>query len=170
MKKLSIIIGMSLPISPLWRRGVGGEAFAQTKPMENFALVIHGGAGTILKENMTSELEQQYKDKLGEALKVGYDILSKGGTSMDAVIASIKVMEDSPLFNAGKGSVFANDGTNSMDASIMDGKTLKAGAMAGVHTVKNPIEGARAVMEKSPHVILSGDGADKFAKEQGLKT
>ena len=138
--------------------------------MENFALVIHGGAGTILKENMTSELEQQYKDKLGEALKAGYALLSKGGTSMDAVIASIKVMEDSPIFNAGKGSVFSNDGKNEMDASVMDGKTLKAGAMAGAHTVRNPIEGARAVMEKSPHIMFSGDGADKFAKEQGLKT
>lgn len=142
---------------------------AQTKPMENFALVIHGGAGTILKENMTPELEQQYKEVLNKALKDGYDILERGGTSMDAVVAAIKVMEDSPLFNAGKGAVFANDGTNSMDASIMDGKTIKAGAVAGVHTIRNPIEGARAVMEKSPHVMLSGDGADKFAKEQGLK-
>jgi len=161
MKRINLIYTIILT--------AGVNLFSQTKPMENFAIVIHGGAGTILKENMTPELEQQYKDKLNEALKAGYDILAKGGTSMDAVIASIKVMEDSPLFNAGKGSVFANDGTNSMDASVMDGKTLKAGAMAGVHTVKNPIEGARAVMGKSPHVILSGDGADKFAKEQGLK-
>lgn len=136
--------------------------------MENFALVIHGGAGTILKDSMNPQLEQQYKDKLNEALKAGYDILSKGGTSLDAVIASVKVMEDSPLFNAGKGSVFSNDGKNEMDASIMDGKTLKAGAMAGVHTVRNPIEGARVVMEKSEHVMLAGKGADQFAKEQGL--
>ena len=143
--------------------------FSQPKPMENFALVIHGGAGTILKDSLSPELEKQYKDKLNEALNAGYEVLAKGGTSMDAVIASIKVMEDSPLFNAGKGSVFANDGTNSMDASVMDGKTGMAGAVAGVHTIKNPIEAARAVMEKSPHVMLSGDGADKFAKEQGLK-
>jgi beta-aspartyl-peptidase (threonine type) len=137
--------------------------------MENFAIVIHGGAGTILKDSMSSELEKQYRDKLNEALKAGYDILAKDGTSMDAVVAAIKVMEDSPLFNAGKGSVFANDGTNSMDAAIMNGKDLKAGAVAGVHTIRNPIEGARAVMERSPHVMLSGEGADKFAKEQGLK-
>ena len=148
----------------------GAHLLAQTKPMENFAIVIHGGAGTILKDSMSPALEQQYKDRLNEALKAGYDILAKGGTSLDAVVAAIKVMEDSPLFNAGKGAVFANDGTNSMDASIMNGKDLKAGAVAGVHTIRNPIEGAKAVMEKSPHVMLSGDGADKFAKEQGLKT
>lgn len=146
------------------------DASAQQKPMENYALAIHGGAGTILKENMTSELEKQYTEKLNEALKAGYDVLEKGGTAMDAVVASIKVMEDSPLFNAGKGAVFANDGTNSMDASIMDGKTGKAGAVAGVKTIRNPIEAARAVMEKSPHVMLAGEGADKFARQQGLKT
>ena len=148
---------------------ISNITFSQTKPMENFAIVIHGGAGTILKDSMSPALEQQYKDKLTEALNAGYDVLAKGGTSLDAVSASIKVMEDSPLFNAGKGSVFNHDGKNEMDASIMDGKSLKAGAVAGVHTIKNPIDGARAVMEKSPHVLLSGDGADKFAKEQGLK-
>ncbi|TAL63367.1 MAG: isoaspartyl peptidase/L-asparaginase [Bacteroidetes bacterium] len=169
MKTLHTILAVGLFFSPLWREGIGNEASAQTKPMENFAIVIHGGAGTILKDSMSPALEQQYKDKLNEALKSGYNILAKGGTSMDAVVAAIKVMEDSPLFNAGKGAVFANDGTNSMDASIMDGKTIKAGAVAGVHTIRNPIEGARAVMEKSKHVMLSGDGADKFAKEQGLK-
>ncbi|MBI3501816.1 MAG: isoaspartyl peptidase/L-asparaginase [Bacteroidetes bacterium] len=147
----------------------GTNLFSQKTSMENFAIVIHGGAGTILKDSMSPQLEQQYKDKLNEALNAGYDVLAKGGTSMDAVIASIKVMEDSPLFNAGKGSVFNHDGKNEMDASVMDGKNLKAGAVAGVHTIKNPIEGARAVMEKSPHVLLSGEGADKFAKEQGLK-
>lgn len=167
MKTQLIILSLACYFSPFLRRGVGGEVKSQ--PMENFALVIHGGAGTILKQNMTPELEQQYKDKLNEALKTGYDILEKGGTSLDAVVGAIKVMEDSPLFNAGKGSVFANNGTNSMDASIMNGKDIKAGAVAGVHTIRNPIEGARAVMEKSPHVMLSGDGADKFAKEQGLK-
>ena len=156
-------------ITTLLVAGVFLIASAQTKPMENFALVIHGGAGTILKDSMSPELEQQYRAKLNEALKAGYDVLAKGGVSLDAVIAAIKVMEDSPLFNAGKGAVFANDGTNSMDASIMIGKDMKAGAVAGVHTIRNPIEGARAVMEKSPHVMLSGDGADKFAKEQGLK-
>lgn len=156
-------------INLLFAFGIFSGISAQIKPMENFAIVIHGGAGTILKENMTPELEQQYRDKLNESLKAGYDILAKGGTAQDAVVAAIKVMEDSPLFNAGKGAVFANDGTNFMDAAFMDGKTLNAGSIAGVHTIRNPIEGARAVMEKSPHVMLSGEGADKFAKEQGLK-
>ena len=161
MKKYNLIFAIILT--------AGLHLFSQTKPMENFAIVIHGGAGTILKDSLSPELDKQYREMLNVSLKAGYDVLAKGGTSMDAVIAAIKVMEDSPLFNAGKGSVFANDGTNSMDASIMNGKDLKAGAVAGVHTIRNPIEGARAVMEKSPHVMLSGDGADKFAKEQGLK-
>lgn len=132
---------------------------------KNFALVIHGGAGTILKKNMTPEMEKEYTDKLNEALKAGYDTLSKGGTSVDAVVVSIKILEDSPLFNAGKGSVFNADGKNEMDASIMNGKTLMAGAVAGVRTIKNPITAARCVMEKSPHVVMAGDGAEKFAKE-----
>ncbi|MFI5164862.1 MAG: isoaspartyl peptidase/L-asparaginase family protein [Bacteroidia bacterium] len=146
-----------------------GNSYSQTNSMENFAIVIHGGAGTILKDSMSPELEKQYIAKLNEALKAGYDILAKGGSALDAVEASIKVMEDSPLFNAGKGAVFNSEGKNEMDAAIMDGKNLHAGAVAGVHTIRNPIEGARAVMEKSPHVLLMGDGADKFAKEQGLK-
>lgn len=136
---------------------------------ENFTLVIHGGAGTILRKNMTPELEKAYHDKLQEALKAGYAILEGGGTSIDAVEAAIKVMEDSHLFNAGKGAVFTNAGTNEMDASIMDGKTLNAGAVAGVSTVKNPIGAAKAVMDHSPHVMLQGEGADQFAKEQKLE-
>ena len=167
MKTIKLIFALAFCFSVF---GAAGEATAQTKPMENFAIAIHGGAGTILKQNMSPELEQQYKEKLNEALKAGYDILSKGGTSLDAVVASIKVMEDSPLFNAGKGSVFSNAGKNEMDASIMDGKTGKAGAIAGVHIIRNPIEGARAVMEKSSHVMLAGEGAEKFAKEQKITT
>ena len=147
----------------------GVNVLAQKSYSENFAIVIHGGAGTILKDSMSPELEQKYKEKLAESVKAGYDILAKGGNAIDAVETAIKVMEDSPLFNAGKGSVFNNEGKNEMDASIMDGKTLKAGAVACVHTIRNPVSGARAVMEKSPHVMLTGDGADKFAKEQGLK-
>jgi len=138
--------------------------FSQEKPNKNFALVIHGGAGTILKENMSQELEKQYKDKINEALKAGYDTLNKGGTSIDAVIVAIKILEDSPLFNAGRGSVFSAEGKNEMDASIMDGKTLKAGAIAGVRTIKNPITAAKCVMEKSQHVMMVGAGAEKFAK------
>lgn len=122
---------------------------AKTNPTENFAIVIHGGAGTILKKNMSPELEAQYKAKLEEAVKVGYEVLKNGGSSIDAVEKTINTLEDSPLFNAGKGAVFTNQGKNELDASIMDGKTLKAGAIAGVTTVKNPISLARAVMEKS---------------------
>jgi len=135
---------------------------------EVFGLVIHGGAGTITKKNMTPEKEAAYINKLTEALKKGYNILDKGGSSLDAVEATIKIMEDSPLFNSGKGAVFTNAGTNELDASIMDGNTLQAGAVAGVKTVKNPISAARKVMEETWHVLLSGEGADAFAKEQGL--
>lgn len=134
-----------------------------------YAIAIHGGAGTILKENMTDEKEAAYMAKLNEALDVGEKILKNGGTAMDAVEATIIVMEDSPLFNAGKGAVFTNDGTNELDASFMDGKTQNAGAIGGVKTVRNPIKAARAVMDNSPHVMLSGSGADQFAKEQGLE-
>lgn len=129
-----------------------------------FAIVIHGGAGTIKKENMTPELEQQYNEKLTEAIKAGHIILKNGGDAMDAVEASIRIMEDSPLFNSGKGAVFTHDGINSLDASFMDGKTLNAGAVAGVTTVKNPISLARKVMTDSDHVLLSGAGGDAFAK------
>jgi L-asparaginase / beta-aspartyl-peptidase len=141
-----------------------GVLFSQVKQKENFALVIHGGAGTILKENMTPELEKQYIEKLNEALRSGYDTLEKGGTSVDAVVIAIKIMEDSPLFNAGKGSVFTADGKNEMDASIMNGKTLLAGSVAGVRIIKNPITAARCVMERSQHVMMVGAGAEKFAQ------
>ena len=134
----------------------------------DFAIIIHGGAGTILKKNMTSEKETAYKAKLEEAIRVGYNILESGGTSLDAVQQTINVMEDSPLFNAGKGAVFTNAETNELDASIMDGKTLNAGASAGTKTVRNPINLARVIMDKSPHVMMAGNGADTFAKEQGL--
>ncbi|NBN72630.1 beta-aspartyl-peptidase [Proteus sp. G2618] len=131
-------------------------------------LVIHGGAGTITKDTITPEQEKEYKEKLTEALNAGYAVLNSGGTSIEAVQKCINVMEDSPLFNAGKGAVFTHDGRNELDASIMDGKTRKAGAVAGVTTVKNPINAAIAVMEKSPHVMMVSNGADLFAKEQGL--
>ncbi len=133
-----------------------------------FGIVIHGGAGTILKKNMTPEKEAAYKAKLEEAIKIGHTILKNGGTSLDAVQKTINVLEDSPLFNAGKGAVFTSEETNELDASIMDGSDLDAGAVSGVTTVKNPIDLARAVMTKSPHVMLSGKGAEQFAKEQAL--
>lgn len=131
------------------------------------ALVIHGGAGTILKENMSPELEKKYKDGLNKALNAGYDTLLKGGTAITAVELAIRVLEDDSLFNAGKGSVFTHDGKNEMDASIMDGKTGKAGSVAGVTVIKNPISTARAVMEKSQHVMLIGKGAEEFAQKMG---
>jgi beta-aspartyl-peptidase (threonine type) len=134
-----------------------------------FVLVIHGGAGTILKENMTPEKETAYLEKLNEALQSGAAILEEGGTSLDAVTATIMVMEDSPLFNAGKGAVFTAEGMNEMDASIMDGRDLDAGAVTGLRHVKNPILAARAVMEKTPHVMLTGDGAEALAISVGLE-
>ncbi|MGB3344066.1 MAG: isoaspartyl peptidase/L-asparaginase [Aequorivita sp.] len=136
---------------------------------ENFGIVIHGGAGTILKENMNDSLETAYKEKLREAISAGYEILKNGGTSLDAVTHTINVMEDSPLFNAGKGAVFTHEGRNELDASIMDGATLKAGAVAGVRHIKNPINLARDVMEKSDHVMLYGEGAEEFARSLGYK-
>ena len=136
---------------------------------ENFGIVIHGGAGTILKENMNDSLENAYREKLKEAISVGHGILKNGGTSLDAVTATINVMEDSPLFNAGKGAVFTHEGKNELDASIMDGATLNAGAVAGVRHIKNPINLARDVMEKSDHVMLYGEGAEEFARSLGYK-
>lgn len=132
-------------------------------------LVIHGGAGTILKENMTQESEQAYHAKLKEALNAGYEILDSGGTSEEAVIAAIIVMENSPLFNAGKGAVFTSEGTNEMDASIMNGGDGSAGAVAGIKTVKNPILAAQVVKNNSVHVMMSGSGAESFARDRGLE-
>ncbi|MCX2738647.1 isoaspartyl peptidase/L-asparaginase family protein [Pontibacter anaerobius] len=148
----------------------GFVSLAQGKPdYSNITLVIHGGAGTITRQNMTPEKEKAYREKLNEALQVGYDVLKKGGTSLDAVEATIHVMENSPLFNAGKGAVFTNEGKNEMDAAVMDGKTLMAGSVASVTTIKNPITAARAVMEKSEHVMMIGDGAEQFAKLNGVE-
>ena len=134
-----------------------------------YAIIIHGGAGTILKKNMTKEKEGAYKQKHKEAIKAGHTILKNGGTSGDAVVKTIQIMEESPLFNAGKGAVFTNAATNELDASFMDGKTQNAGAVAGVKDIKSPIEAARKVMTDSDHVMLSGEGASKFAKEKGLE-
>lgn len=136
---------------------------------QKITLVIHGGAGTILKENMTPELEEAYTAQLEEALRVGYGILESGGTSLDAITETIKILEDSPLFNAGKGAVFTNEGKNELDASIMDGQTMMAGAVASITTIKNPILAARAVMENTDHVMLVGKGAEEFAETQNLE-
>lgn len=149
--------------------GLMNQLNAQEIKQTQYAMVIHGGAGTILKSQMTPEREQAYKAKLTEALKSGYDLLKAGKPSLDAVEAAVRIMEDSPLFNAGKGAVFTHDGTNELDAAIMDGATLRAGSIAGVKTIKNPISTARAVMEKSEHVMMAGPGAEQFAREVGLE-
>lgn len=135
----------------------------------NVVLVIHGGAGTILKKNMTPEKEEAYRAKLEEALRSGYAVLTEKGTSVEAVRAAINILEDSPLFNAGKGAVYTNKETQEMDASIMNGKDKSAGAVAGVQTIKNPIDAAIAVMEKSEHVLLTGTGAEEFAEQNGVE-
>lgn len=140
-----------------------------TPQQQEFAIIIHGGAGTILKKNMTDSMEQAYKAKLTEAINTGYEILKNGGNSLEAVQRTINVMEDSPLFNSAKGAVFTHEGKNELDASIMDGATLNAGAVAGVTTVRNPINLAYEVMTNSEHVMLSGKGAETFAKEKGIE-
>lgn len=137
--------------------------------MSNIALAIHGGAGTILRSQMTPELEAEYRSGLEAGLKAGWDVLSKGGSSLDAVEAAVVSLEDFPLFNAGRGSVFTHEGKNEMDAAIMDGSVLKAGAVAFVRNVRNPIKLARLVMEKTEHVLLAGEGANQFAHETGIE-
>src|SRR6185436_7523761 len=134
------------------------------------ALAIHGGAGTILKSLMTPELEREYRGGLDAALEKGWDILESGGSALDCVEAAVCELEDFPLFNAGRGSVFTHDGKNEMDASIMDGRTVRAGAVGFVKNIKNPIKLARLVMEKTKHVLLAGAGAEQFALEMGVET
>jgi beta-aspartyl-peptidase (threonine type) len=136
---------------------------------QEWAIVIHGGAGGMSRENTTPEIDKDYRTALAEALKTGRKVLEEGGTALDAVEQTIRLMEDNPLFNAGKGAVLTHDGKNELDAAIMDGSNLAAGAVAGVTDIKNPISAARKVMTNSPHVMLSGAGASQFAKEQGLE-
>ncbi|GMU04489.1 hypothetical protein ASNO1_07410 [Corallococcus caeni] len=133
-----------------------------------WGLVIHGGAGVISRENLSPEREAAMRAVLTQALQAGHAVLAKGGRSLDAVTAAIRVLEDSPYFNAGKGAVFNHDGVNELDAAVMDGKTRMAGAVAGVRHIQNPIDLARLVMEKSPHVMMVGDGAEAFAQSQGM--
>jgi L-asparaginase / beta-aspartyl-peptidase len=139
----------------------------QTTP---FAIAIHGGAGTITRAALTPELEADYRATLAASLRAGRRVLADDGPSLDAVAAAVRVLEDSPLFNAGRGSVFTHDGRIEMDASIMDGRDRRAGAVAALTTIRNPIDAARAVMERSRHVLLVGTGAEEFAREQGLAT
>jgi len=154
----------------------GSFAFAQDQQTPSLSpvkppvvIVIHGGAGALAPGHYTAQEEAAYKAKLNEALDAGYEVLEGGGSSLDAVQAAIVLMEDSPLFNAGKGAVFTREGKNELDASIMDGATRNAGAVAGVVKVKNPIMLAREIMENSPHVMFAREGAEAFAKERGLE-
>ena len=140
-----------------------------TVQVNKHALVIHGGAGYQTRESISPELDSLIREKLTEAVIVGNTVLKNGGTSLDAVEKTIQVLENSPLFNAGKGAVYTNKETNELDSSIMNGQDLNAGAVAGVTIVKNPISAARKVMENSPHVLLAGAGANQFAEENGLE-
>ena len=140
-----------------------------TVKKQEWAIVIHGGAGAITREKMSPGMDKEYRIALAEAMNTGKKILVGGGSALEAVEKTIRVMEDNPLFNAGKGAVFTHEGRNELDAAIMDGSNLAAGSVAGVTDIKNPVTAARYVMEKSVHVMLSGAGASQFAKEQGLE-
>jgi beta-aspartyl-peptidase (threonine type) len=133
-----------------------------------FGIVIHGGAGTLPRAEMSGDSERKYRAGLTEAIDAGYAVMQDGGTSLDAVTRAVMLLEDNPLFNAGRGSVFTLDGRNEMDASIMEGRTLQAGAVCGLTRIRNPVELARAVMERSEHVMLAGAGAEEFAASQGI--
>ena len=158
MRQLIICFAILLISSLLW-----------AQPKVKYAIVIHGGAGVMDQKSMTPELQEEYIAVLNRVLFVGDSVLAHGGTCMDAVEKSIMIMEDSPLFNAGKGAVFTHEGIVELDASVMDGKSLKAGAIAAVRDIKNPVRVARAVMEQSEHVMLSGLGASQFAREKGFE-
>src|SRR5690606_28672023 len=158
MKKFTFLLSLFLFLS-------AASAVAQKR----YVLVIHGGAGTILKEHMTPGQEQAFREALTLALKAGYSQLQAGKNSLEAVEAAILIMEDSPLFNAGKGAVFTHEGKNELDAAVMWGPTRAAGSVAGVTTIRNPIRAARAVMEQSEHVMLTGKGAETFAASKGLE-
>lgn len=132
-------------------------------------IAIHGGAGTLSSAQLTPESDRVYRAGLERAVRAGFEVLDKGGSSLDAVTVAVQALEDDPLFNAGRGAVLSADGTHELDASIMDGRDLAAGAVTGVRTVRNPIVLARLVMERSPHVMLAGEGAEEFAREQGLE-
>lgn len=164
-----VFIFLLVPFTCLAQPPVPSASLESRNSNAKTVLVIHGGAGTILKSRMTDEKEAAYKQGLTEALQKGYAVLKQGGASLDAVVTAIKVMEDNPLFNAGKGAVFTNEGKNELDAAIMDGSNLKAGSVAGVTTIKNPITAARAVMDKSEHVMMAGRGAEKFAAAAGCE-
>ncbi|HMT08813.1 MAG TPA: isoaspartyl peptidase/L-asparaginase [Pyrinomonadaceae bacterium] len=167
---LVLVIAAMCPTLVLAQKGGFAETAQRQGPQNpRLGFILHGGAGTITKDSMTPEKEKEFRDALTAAVTAGYKALQEGKSSLDAIEVAIRLMEDSPLFNAGKGAVFTNDGKNELDASIMFGKTLAAGSVAGLHKVKNPITLARAVMEKSPHVMMVGAGAEKFALTQKIE-
>ena len=143
---------------------------SQPRNRAEYAIALHGGAGAISRKNMSAEMEKEYREALEQALQVGERILQAGGAALDAVTETVMFLEDHPLFNAGRGAVFTYDGHNELDASIMRGSDQAAGAAGGLRHIKNPIRLARLIMEKSPHVMLTGQGAEQFAREQGLDT
>ena len=166
MKSMPMILGCILMGAMAMEAMQAGAQQTQVHP---WAIVVHGGAGVIERKSMTPELEAEYRAGLKKAIEAGAQVLDRGGSSMDAIEAAIRILEDDPNFNAGRGAVFAADGTNQLDAAIMDGATLRAGAVADVTRTRHPISLARAVMEKSPHVLLVGEGADVFSKYAGLE-
>ena len=174
MKKLFLPAVLIITSMVLYScKSTGNTVSVQTAEIpadkQEWAIVIHGGAGGMTRENIDAQTEKDYRESLTAALNAGKKVLSEGGSALDAVEATIRTMEDNPLFNAGKGAVFTHDGKNELDAAIMDGSTLAAGSVACVTDIKNPITAARKVMTNSPHVMLTGAGASQFAKEQGLE-
>ncbi|MFZ1701462.1 MAG: isoaspartyl peptidase/L-asparaginase [Pyrinomonadaceae bacterium] len=172
-KIVSLVLVAVLGTFPLVSFGQK-RGYSETKQLQSpqgprLGFMIHGGAGVAAKGTLTPEKEKEFRAKLEAAVLAGYKALQSGKSSLDAVEEAIRIMEDSPLFNAGKGAVFTHDGKNELDASIMDGKTLAAGAAAGLRHIKNPISLARAIMERSEHVMMVGDGAEKFAREQRIE-
>ena len=161
LRTISILIAAVLVV-PALPAAADGEG-------SMIAIAIHGGAGVITRATMTPDEAEAYTATLQQALDAGYGVLAADGTSLDATMAAVRILEDSPLFNAGHGAVFTHGGINELDASIMDGRTLAAGAVAGLRHIRNPIELARLVMDKSKHVLLSGEGAEEFALEQGVQ-
>ncbi len=166
-----ILAGIALSLSLIALPATAQEAAAEAPPPKpvRWSLAIHGGAGTMSREAMTPEKEAEYRAALDRGLAAGIAVLERGGSALDAVVAVVTTLEDDPHFNAGRGAVFTWDGTNSLDAAIMDGRTRKAGAVAGLTRTKNPILAARAVMDKGPHVFLTGEGAEQFARDAGIE-
>ncbi len=173
MRMMAFILAICLTVlpslSPAQKGGYSETTQLQSPQNPRLGFIIHGGAGVIERASLTPEKEKEYREALEKAVMAGYKALQAGKSSLDAVEIAISILEDDPHFNAGRGAVFTNDGKNELDSSIMDGRTLAAGAAAGLHHVKNPITLARAIMEKSPHVMMVGDGAEKFAVQQGIE-